>query len=262
MTKKVSAKPVNKAAKKKTTKVAKKTIAKKPTTKKVVSKKTATKKVPAEKVPIRRTASKKSVEKKMVTVSPQIEENLDLGLVETYKSEAIEVMPEEKETAIDAVEMMETAVLVGAERADLEDEDLEYFVQPEVTVESDTQLTVTLSATLLKKLTSAAEEEGVSTDQFATELITEGVVLRAWEIIERKAAMRGPSYNQNTKPQGPRNNNHRSSGSSSSSSSSNSSSSSSNSRVVPEEGGATGADSGAICRKLKQMAGILKRVNP
>jgi len=55
-------------------------------------------------------------------------------------------------------------------------------------------LTLPLSAALLAKLRASAEDEGVTIEQLATELLSEGVVLRAWEIIERKNAMRAPSH--------------------------------------------------------------------
>jgi hypothetical protein len=54
-------------------------------------------------------------------------------------------------------------------------------------------LTVQISAALKEKLARTAQEEGVSIDVLAQELLAEGVVLRAWEIIERKSAMRGNS---------------------------------------------------------------------
>lgn len=54
-------------------------------------------------------------------------------------------------------------------------------------------ITVKLSHSLIKKITRQAEEEGISVNDFASELLSEGVVLRAWEILERKNQMRGPS---------------------------------------------------------------------
>lgn len=64
-------------------------------------------------------------------------------------------------------------------------------------------LSIKLSETLHRKLMQTAREEGVSVDEFAGELLAEGVVLRAWEIIERKNTMRsggnqpGPQQHQN-----------------------------------------------------------------
>lgn len=52
-------------------------------------------------------------------------------------------------------------------------------------------LNVTMSATLYRKIQQIARDEGVSTDDFACELLAEGLVLRAWEIVEKKSALRG-----------------------------------------------------------------------
>ena len=52
-------------------------------------------------------------------------------------------------------------------------------------------LSVRLSSALLAKLKRSAEDEGITVEAFATELLAEGVVLRAWEIIQRNSAMRG-----------------------------------------------------------------------
>lgn len=52
-------------------------------------------------------------------------------------------------------------------------------------------LTLKLSRSLVRKLTDNAREEGVTMEELAAELVAEGVVLRAWEIVEKKAAMRG-----------------------------------------------------------------------
>lgn len=51
-------------------------------------------------------------------------------------------------------------------------------------------LNLQVSKTLKKRLEQSAREEGVSADDLASELLAEGLVLRAWEIVERKSAMR------------------------------------------------------------------------
>ena len=51
-------------------------------------------------------------------------------------------------------------------------------------------LSLQISKTLKKRLEQSAREEGVSVDDLASELLAEGLVLRAWEIVERKSAMR------------------------------------------------------------------------
>ena len=61
-------------------------------------------------------------------------------------------------------------------------------------------LNVRMSESLYKRLVQVARDEGVSADDFACELLAEGVVLRAWEIVEKKSAMRGS--NMGNQPQG------------------------------------------------------------
>jgi predicted HicB family RNase H-like nuclease len=63
----------------------------------------------------------------------------------------------------------------------------------EVAVEEESLGTVELklSKSLHRKLIKQSYDEGVSVEEFISELLSEGVVLRAWEIVERKNAMRG-----------------------------------------------------------------------
>ncbi len=63
-------------------------------------------------------------------------------------------------------------------------------------------LSVRLSATLVRKLGEKAQIEGVSVEDFAGELLAEGLVLRAWEIVEKKNAMRGVNSSGPSSPQG------------------------------------------------------------
>ncbi|MCB9229260.1 MAG: hypothetical protein H6618_06585 [Deltaproteobacteria bacterium] len=56
---------------------------------------------------------------------------------------------------------------------------------------------IRLSRALHRKLLSKAQAEGVSPQDLARELLSEGLVLRAWEIIERKQAMRSPANHTN-----------------------------------------------------------------
>lgn len=58
-------------------------------------------------------------------------------------------------------------------------------------------ITLKLSRSLLRKLNDNAREEGVTMEELAAELVSEGVVIRAWEIVEKKAAMRGGNQNPN-----------------------------------------------------------------
>ncbi len=55
-----------------------------------------------------------------------------------------------------------------------------------------------VSKTLKDKLIMKAKSEGVSLEDFAGELLAEGLVLRAWEIMERKTAMSKGSGNGNS----------------------------------------------------------------
>ena len=57
------------------------------------------------------------------------------------------------------------------------------------------ELTVTLSRSLLKKLVSKAEAERIPVSDFACELLAEGLVLRAWEIMERKSTLKAAHSN-------------------------------------------------------------------
>ncbi len=70
----------------------------------------------------------------------------------------------------------------------------------------ESALTLRLSATLIRKLGEKAQIEGVSIQDFASELLSEGLVLRAWEIVEKKNAMRGVNASGPSPSQG---NNHR-----------------------------------------------------
>jgi hypothetical protein len=55
----------------------------------------------------------------------------------------------------------------------------------------DAPLTIAVSAALKAKLAHVAQDEGVDLATLVAELLAEGVTLRAWEIVERKGAMRG-----------------------------------------------------------------------
>lgn len=64
---------------------------------------------------------------------------------------------------------------------------------------TDELLTLKLSQSLISKLKHSAQEEGVEIEALVAELLAEGITLRAWEIIERKSAMR--SSNAVAQPQ-------------------------------------------------------------
>lgn len=73
---------------------------------------------------------------------------------------------------------------------DVEDEDVAPHT-PREPEPDEYVLTVRMSKSLYKKLQYTSQDEMVSLDDFACELLAEGLVLRAWEIMERKSAMRG-----------------------------------------------------------------------
>jgi hypothetical protein len=60
---------------------------------------------------------------------------------------------------------------------------------------TESEITIKCSKALVRKIDSLAKEEGISIEDFLKELVSEGVVLRAWEIVERKAQMRGGNQN-------------------------------------------------------------------
>jgi predicted DNA binding CopG/RHH family protein len=64
----------------------------------------------------------------------------------------------------------------------------------------ESKLILSLSSTLVRRLSEKAQREGVSIQDFASELLAEGLVLRAWEIVEKKNTMRGISPNSNNSP--------------------------------------------------------------
>ncbi len=58
-------------------------------------------------------------------------------------------------------------------------------------VSSGTELRLKVSSSLQNRLVAKASLEGVSIEELALELICEGLVLRAWEVMERKSQMKG-----------------------------------------------------------------------
>ena len=74
--------------------------------------------------------------------------------------------------------------------------------------ESDHQIRLKVSESLYQRVKFQAEDEGISINEFLIELISEGVVLRAWEILEKKATMRGAT-NSHQSFNGSGNGNHR-----------------------------------------------------
>lgn len=58
-------------------------------------------------------------------------------------------------------------------------------------------LEIKISGSLFRKLKELSRTEGLSMDELATELVAEGCVVRAWELVERKATMKNLGGNTN-----------------------------------------------------------------
>lgn len=63
------------------------------------------------------------------------------------------------------------------------------------------EVPLTVSATLFRQICTKARKEGIEPSQLASELLAEGLVLRAWEIMERKVAMRGGNFGNSQQQQ-------------------------------------------------------------
>jgi len=82
------------------------------------------------------------------------------------------------------------------------DDPMDLLVQGAPQISRDLPLTVKISRQLHSKLARSAQDEGVSLEALVQELLAEGTTLRAWEIIERKHAMRGSANTQPPAPMG------------------------------------------------------------
>lgn len=91
---------------------------------------------------------------------------------------------------------------------EMEDENFD-FLHQRVKTPIDNEIKVKLSEALCRKLHQQAQEESLTIEELVRELLAESVVLRAWEIIERKNQMRGGPQNnpQAGRPQNNHNNN-------------------------------------------------------
>ena len=99
------------------------------------------------------------------------------------KAEAVEVAP------IAVAEV--PAVVVAAPILAAVEEVKNDMVNGAVVEEARSVISLRVTASLKRKLVSQSQEEGVSLQDYVSELLSEGVVLRAWEIVEKKAQMRG-----------------------------------------------------------------------
>jgi hypothetical protein len=156
---------VENVSKKTTKKVAKK--ATKKTTKK------ATKKVAKKTTKVAKKATKKTAKKVTKKVTKKVEmsaEELNDNLLESKVVEPVL----ETENSAEILEKQETV-----------------SVKPKAQKEGN--LILNVSETLKRKLIETSQDEGIGVEDLAAELLGEGLVLRAWEIIERKSAMSGNS---------------------------------------------------------------------
>lgn len=64
-------------------------------------------------------------------------------------------------------------------------------------IDNSMGLRLQLSKSLHQKIVTKAQAEGVSPEDLASELLAEGLVLRAWEIMERKSTMRSNGNGNN-----------------------------------------------------------------
>jgi hypothetical protein len=110
--------------------------------------------------------------------------------LEAAGADTLEADDPEADTAVEAAGGCAASAPAGAVWDDEDDED----EAPPPPLEAS--MTITLSRQLHGRLIRTAQEEGVTPAALAQELLAEGVTLRAWEIIERKSAMRGQSSPQ------------------------------------------------------------------
>lgn len=89
------------------------------------------------------------------------------------------------------------------------DESAQTGLSGEAAGASQSAIMVELSQSLRRKIAQQAAQEGISINDFIAELLAEGVVLRAWEIVERKNQMRG-SHSGSQASHGGRSGNHNS----------------------------------------------------
>ena len=100
-------------------------------------------------------------------------------------------MGKEEKVEWENLDNMENSYSEGSEEQEIQEK--EVSSSPE-----SHKIELSLSGSLYRKLLDKSKKEGVSFNELASELLAEGIVLRAWEIMERKSAMKGP----NSSPQG------------------------------------------------------------
>ncbi len=125
-------------------------------------------------------------------------------VAEAPVAEAPKAKKVKKEAVVAAAEVVETKIDVAAENLTSE-----FLHKRQSTPSHDNEIKVKLSEALYRKLNAQAQEESLAIEELVRELLAESVVLRAWEIIERKNQMRGGSpNNQQQTGRSQNNNNH------------------------------------------------------
>ncbi|SME87895.1 hypothetical protein [Pseudobacteriovorax antillogorgiicola] len=146
------------------------------------------------------TAKKKAASKKKTAKKSAVKK---ASKKKATKNSSSKVKSEENVVAVDANPPLEekffNATPEVKEELSLEEKKVEEIVEPKLE-RDENLLQVNLSSALMKKLNKQAVEEGISLEDFVSELLAESVVLRAWEIVERKNQMRStPSQNVNNR---------------------------------------------------------------
>lgn len=142
----------------------------------------------------------RSTAKKSKAVEASAEVATELA-VEVAPPESTKARNPKKPETPPAVSPVETTVEMEEENFD--------FLHKRIKTPIDNEIKVKLSEALCRKLHQQAQEESLTVEELVRELLAESVVLRAWEIIERKNQMRGGAQNnpQTGRPQNNHNNN-------------------------------------------------------
>ena len=159
-----------------------------------------------ERVKLKKKTAKKSVKSKKTTKKSKAKK---ADKVVKKKKPSKEASKKKVQSKAEEVEVAETRQEIEIPSVEIENPPLEeIFAELEAKEERSNRvdeeqvkgdlpegntLSIKLSAALCRKIRSQAEDEGIEVEDFVTELLAEGVVLRAFEIVERKNQMRNPS---------------------------------------------------------------------
>lgn len=159
-------------------------------------------KSPKAKKKLSRKATVKTPTTKKKTTKKAIAALVDVDEIEAFKNPPLEEIfakADDQAKTSQEQNMQESELRNGASHGTQSKVDSEEFNQNlpsfgQIKADDDL-LKLKLSRSLMKKLHQQAEDEGLSIEDFVSELLAESVVLRAWEIVERKNQMRQPSGN-------------------------------------------------------------------